>query len=129
MISELESAITTMRRAATLLREQAELATDGPWEASRGPLEDLHFGVMDTTRLDAPSHNLFAVAGLSIADADYMATMDPDAGLLVADMLDSAAGSAEVWLKWAPHLNIDVDAANHLVEPPLALARAILREE
>ena len=65
------SAPTPAERAE--LRALAEAATPPPWSARREVVEDLHWGPVGSTLLDGPKRNLFAVAGMPLADAEFIA--------------------------------------------------------
>lgn len=113
------SAIDTLRRAEALLREGAERATTGPWEAAvpgtvespSGPVAEMHE----------------VVYANSEADAAYIALMDPLVGLALAEWLDAEADDLEVFLSLNPEqedaLPLPTERAAH------ALALRVLGEE
>jgi hypothetical protein len=107
----------TLRRAAALIRERAEKATPGPWSAARSMGEDLHWGRMQFTTLDAPDRNLFAIAGMPLADAEHIAAWHPAVALAAATWLEHEADRAERFG--------DRDSTEHA----LAFATAYLGEE
>lgn len=98
-----------LRTAATRLRSLATAATPGPWEQTG--IGDYGWAV----------HFGHSAAGVETqdsdqgrADADYIATMHPGIGTLLADWLDTAAANAAA-LTWP----------NDFIERALAVARAI----
>lgn len=107
------SAANTLRRAATVLREAAEQATEGPWEHE-------HRG-LDVYETQTAHGDVVAEAGLSAADGRYIALVDPAVGLALADWLDLVADWIAEVGEPAPHRRFALDKA-------FAVARAILRE-
>jgi hypothetical protein len=101
-----------LRRAAAKLREHAEAATPGPWKKDSGEIYG-PYGVWigETLRVDDPNG--------TEADSDYIALLHPPVALALADLLETAAGYAEV----KPHYG-DWPLLNWAT----AVARAILRE-
>lgn len=77
-----------LRRAASLMRERAEVATPGPWTPQVGII------------VSNPGPNAKYVAdcydepGGSVADAAHIASWHPAAALAVADVLSLAADHA-----------------------------------
>lgn len=118
-----------LRRAAKVLREHAERATEGPWNASPVDSPDgivtsaVYSFVHPTGTTD--SEVIGAVrktrgGGLRRAnDARYIALMHPPVALALAELLDLKADCAGTW---PGDMTVTDRAA-------LAVARAILRED
>jgi hypothetical protein len=109
-----------LHAAAALLRQRAEKvppwARAEPWQVVQTDTENMD-GV-----LIARDHQIGGDATVTIETyreslADYIATVHPGVGLLLADLLDRAAKRAEVH-------ETAIDEIS--VEPHLAVARAIL---
>ena len=115
----------TLRAAATKLREMAEAATPGPWEAEySGEQGDCVLPPdAQSTREAVAVTRLYA----SHADALLIATLGPTFAVLVADWLDDTA-TGEDWLdaQLAPGLMPYVPRLPDWT--PLALARHVLEE-
>jgi hypothetical protein len=82
-----------LRRAASLLRERASAATPGPWRVS---FIDGAIPVVDSTAGDHLVAELHpcgdaAHGGRQRADAEWIAGMDPLAGLALAGLLEAFA--------------------------------------
>ena len=120
----------TLRRAAALMRENAEAATPGPWSAEAVGSEGFHVFAPDGSR--APMRGRARPAACtwqdweqSEADAEHIASWHPNVALPVADLLDHAAARAESKIehggKVGPVWSHERDA--------LAVARAYLGED
>ena len=85
-----------LRRAATILRERAEAATPGPWEANmHSPdMGGRHGWDLRGPRNLGPLGAVVSARMLS-GNAHYIATMHPGVGLAIADLLDCVAEDAE----------------------------------
>jgi hypothetical protein len=68
------------------IEARADRALPGPWTARRDYVDDLHFGSVKCTILDAPARNLFAVAGMAMADAEFIAHARTDVVELIAEI-------------------------------------------
>jgi hypothetical protein len=68
------------------IEARANRALPGPWTARRDYVDDLHFGSVKCTILDAPARNLFAVAGMAMADAEFIAHARTDVEDLLAEL-------------------------------------------
>ena len=75
----------------TALRALVAAATPGPWTASHQTIDDLHFGPMSATCVDAPDKNLCAVSGLALDDARLIAAA-PALATALADLAESVLG-------------------------------------
>lgn len=87
------SAAAELRTAASILRENANGATPGPWgwkPANPNKLEPL-----DDASLTGPSCRFTSGDALWIRDAVYITTMDPIVGAALAGLLDEVADHAE----------------------------------
>lgn len=109
-----------LRQAATILREQAEAATPGPWHWSPPSAAEWPSG--DESLLGAADETVlygwgYDASGIEATDADrtYIATMHPGVGLALADLLNNLQGAQ-------PN---DVDA---IERDALTLARLIVGE-
>ena len=86
-----------LREAAKVLRERAEAATPGPWQAVAGAWGLPSDGPDHMRVLQPPHHNASdALARLEYDrqggdDAAYIATVHPLVGLALADWLDAEA--------------------------------------
>ena len=87
------SAADELRTAASLLRENAEGATPGPWGWK--PANPGDIGPQHDAGLTWPSGWLTSGYDIWIRDAVYMSTMDPIVGAALADLLDEIASHAE----------------------------------
>ena len=77
----------TLRRAASLMRQRAEAATEGPWRSQRGPGESVVAateGIAQMTSLRPRE------------DRRHIASWHPAVALAVADWLDVQAERVEV---------------------------------
>ena len=112
----------TLRRAATLMRERAEAATEGPW--TRGDIDRFAEGPFTVDYADVEPN---VCGGIDPADAEHIASWHPAVALAVAD-----------WL-WETANLIEVHAGTECAEPclhptcrvidrALAVARAYLGE-
>lgn len=115
-----------LRRAATLLREAAGKATEGPWVTHRAPRS---LRILNPAR----SYHVAITGGpedwQAEMDAAWITLANPEIGGLLADVLDLAAQQAERGPCDAqPH------ACNHCADPDwgtvglLAIAQTILGE-
>lgn len=77
----------TLRRAAALMRERAEAATPGPWEAQ----QDGSGGWWIEAPYTATIAELDIDYSVPQADAEHIAGMHPAVALAVADWLDTVA--------------------------------------
>jgi hypothetical protein len=68
------------------IEARADRALPGPWTARRDYVDDLHFGSVRCTILEAPARNLFAVAGMAMADAEFIAHARTDVVELLAEV-------------------------------------------
>lgn len=85
-----------LREAARVLRERAQAATSGPWEASTSTNPTYVAQVGHLAERD-PSY-IAACGPASVGGdhaASYIATVHPGVGLALADWLDTAANNAE----------------------------------
>lgn len=81
-----------LRDAATKLREVAEAATPGPWEAVVG-MYDSECGQYEGAQIptvteDVSDYYIGTVPPLEVDDARFIATMHPPVALALADWLD-----------------------------------------
>lgn len=109
-----------LRRAAAVLREHAEAATDGSW------VEE-YSGETGPIVLAGDSHHArewLARTQLlgAVWDAKYIALMHPPVGVALAAWLDA---HGDLWDRWPKTL---ADTGNDPSPAALAVARAILRE-
>ena len=83
-----------LRKAATILRERAEAATPGEWRDI--PMGSEGSTILADPPVGRPSITTSRRVGRcpSFADAEYIATMHPDVGLALADLLAQEAGDA-----------------------------------
>lgn len=87
-----------LRQAAKVLRERAESATPGPWEAYRRnhPLYGPIFGLHNIDPVaDLIDGDVVESQDVAAGDVDYIATMHPGVGLALADWLDTVG--ADEW--------------------------------
>jgi hypothetical protein len=97
-----ESPAATIRRAATLMRERAEAATRGPWEAEESDDCWQLFGAVTPHThplqlIKAPKHGTpYAEYWPHAADSAHIASWHPLVALIVADWLDAATRAAEL---------------------------------
>lgn len=85
----------TLRRAAKLMRENAEAATAGPWQA-HGQNDDWYvssatFGLVSTGIHEDPSAGDHALIERDRRDAEHIASMHPGVALTVAEWMEEAA--------------------------------------
>lgn len=122
-----------LRRAAKVLRERAEAATDGPWrvaaEGSEGSriapdCEDKRERVRWIANVNG------RVQPEDGRNARYMALVDPPVGLALANWLEIVAAWPDEGLGNIPGLDRTnwPDAWQDVSDHALTLARAILRE-
>lgn len=116
-----------LRRAATLMRERADAATDGPWE----PYQNIHaetaavevgrggFGVVALPATGRPDYGK--------ANIEHIATWDPTAARAVADLLD--AGADEIERRVERDGEDILQRANPVFHAMTELARTYLHEE
>lgn len=111
-----------LRAAAKTLRQRAEAATPGPWDAVAGAFGDPasgpdHMRVTRKPHTDASS----SVAQLGYEqqggdDAAFIATMHPGVALALADWLDYAADHEPCWDcdddPRAPHMRASLRVAD-----------------
>jgi hypothetical protein len=80
----------TLRRAAALMRERAEAATDGSWETysdeSERHFDQYGVGVTSTVTFDVVAYS----GQIYSRDAEHIASWHPAVALAVADLLDEA---------------------------------------
>jgi hypothetical protein len=110
----------TIRRAAKLMRERAELATDGHWEqASEHPGNVIAVRMDPTGQFDDDQETVAADLPWS-DDAEYIAGMHPGVALALADLLEREAAliDSQVFPQSDPAME----------RYPLAVARAYLGE-
>lgn len=92
------SAAETLREAARLMRERAEVATPGPWAATRLVRRGGYLATVVHDRSGANEHGRFVLADgdreARMEDAAHIASWHPAVGLAVADWLDAAAEDA-----------------------------------
>jgi hypothetical protein len=110
-----------LRRAAAKLREHANAASEGPWEADgvdiwAGTASDVWAGEADER-----------------ANASYAALMHPPVALALADWLDATAERIEILKPVVGHEIYGVGHPQEFIErtyaKSLAVARAVLRED
>lgn len=99
-----EAPVETLRRAATRLRDLAEVATDGPWAQRwvgqelqvHGPDQEYPYSVAEWTYAVATWEPKAAAqrAECDTADAEFIAAMHPGVGRGVARLLEHAASLA-----------------------------------
>jgi hypothetical protein len=123
----------TLRRAAALMRERAEAATDGPWSAEAIGSEGYHVFGPNGSR--APMKGRARVAACTWqdwdeveADAEHIASWHPAVALAVADWLWEQANLVEV------HAGTECDGGClhptcRCIAAALAVARAYLGSE
>ena len=87
------SAAAELRTAASVLRENAEGATPGPWDWE--PAIPSQLGAQHDAGLTSPSCRLTSGDDVWIRDAVYITMMDPLVGAALAGLLDEVAGHAE----------------------------------
>ena len=119
-----------LRQAATILRERAEAATPGPWEANmHSPdMGGRHGWDLRGPRNLGPLGAVVSARMLS-GNAHYIATMHPGVGLALAKWLDDVAagwpwdddGEGGIWDDGMP-MRLDESQDSHA----LALARLIV---
>jgi hypothetical protein len=105
-----------LRRAAAKLREHAEAATPGPWNADPSEI----YGETIATWVAESLNGNLPDAGE--ANSRYIALMHPPVALALADLLDYSAR----WFEAAEKDGYEYDEGEAL--PIIALARAVLRE-
>jgi hypothetical protein len=106
----MSSAADTLRRAAEVLRERAEAAAPGPWDAEESAVW--------WQEADGQAALVASARRFPDDDAAYIATVDPTLGLALAAWLDDTAD-------YLDHEHI-TPRDDH---PVLAVARAILRDQ
>lgn len=105
-----------LRRAAKVLRERADAASAGPWEAHPD-------GLVWAERIGDP------VSGSTeVEDAEYIALMHPPVALALADWLESAADVLDANYGDEVDLIAELDE-DRTGQGALMVARALLREE
>ncbi|HET7405540.1 MAG TPA: hypothetical protein VFJ21_00185 [Mycobacteriales bacterium] len=120
----------TLRRAASLMRERAEAATQGPWRAE--PIRGIGLRRADVRGL--PENTAYDYRGDAVAtaadsefgaclqgDADHIAGMHPAVAVAVADWLEVVARR---WVEAGTRSSITRERAS-----ALAVARAYLGED
>jgi hypothetical protein len=133
-----ETPVQTLRRAATLMRERAAMATPGPWRNSEVDGNRYAALVADRPHPDRMKNGGWdwdegyggCLIGESLMSSDrrYIAAMHPGVALAAAAMLDDAAENAELQ---APNgdLRAQWDMRIHIAtKHALAFARAYLGE-
>ena len=111
-----------LRHAAKLMRDRAEAATPGPWEASGRVVDQAAGDYADVigSEVECMAYCYGGTAVLPVkADAEYIASMHPAVALAVADWLDNEAAATELVAAEGPALGLPTRAA-------VALARAYL---
>lgn len=105
-----------LRRAAAKIRENAEVATPGPWESRRSQQAD-YIGFTDTA-------GFFAIARQSTwgtkGDVEHIASWHPDVALAAAKWLDMTADHMD------PELTLDGGCSDCEVDGAMEFARAYL---
>ena len=92
----------TLRRAAALMRERAEAASDGPWSNRRGPAEhvidawDVPIATVDTR--ENRRHIASWHPAVALAVADWLEQVAEDGPFLTAQVKDKAATVASAYL-------------------------------
>lgn len=124
IVNEAETAAETLRRAATLMRERAEAATDGPWNhmclGSEGCLVLRKHGAIRERGRGRVARFGQKDWQADHADAAFVAAMNPAVAQALAGWLDCAAALIDATV--FPH---DDDA---ITRYPLAVARAYLED-
>lgn len=105
-----------LRRAAKELREHAQAAIPGPWEADGSEIQQPYGAewVAESLRVS----DGYGIDDVGDANASYIALMHPPVALALADLLDGCAAAEDPDVPLMP--------VDHKL---LALARALLREE
>jgi hypothetical protein len=134
----------TLRRAAALMRERAEAATEGPWSAEAIGSEGYHVFGPNGSR--APMKGRARVAACTWqdwdevkADADHIASWHPAVALAVADWLDAeakeydrlilASGAVNILLRLSDEpVEARLSIGYHTLDQALAVATAYLGE-
>lgn len=113
------SDVETLRKAAALMRERAQAATQGRWETHG----DGWPGSTSWVRSDSGEEVVFSeyYRPTDGPDGVHIASWDPTVALLVADGLEAHADTVEAMSQFA--------GGPVPARPWLAVARAYLREE
>lgn len=106
-----------LREAAKVLRERAEAATPGPWEADGGEISQ-HWSRPEPWQHVASGEvdcMAYCYGGSARGidrdeDAAYIAMMHPPVALILADWLDDTAGEVESHATWSEHALAVADA-------------------
>ena len=87
----------TLRRAASLMRERAEEATEGPWTTWADPKPGIDKAAVETawTRGDPDDGGSLVTDWCDLPDAEHIASWHPAVALAVADWLDATAARIE----------------------------------
>ena len=109
-----------LRDAAKVLREKAEAATPGPWEATDNFGHDAGRAYVIPSDPEIPTYVSAGGSPDEDRDADYIAAVHPLVGLALADWLDIGATNAEK-NGWQPGY---LEALEHT--PALRIADLIL---
>lgn len=124
------SSADLLRRAAAVLRENAEAATSGPW--TREWAFDTHFVVPGSAATVADG-NVSRLKRHQRADAEYIALVHPPVALALAELLEHIAddisdeGGRPVKGVMVEHDGLGMPRFDWTAA--VALARAVLREE
>ena len=120
-----------LRGAAKVLREVAQAATPGPWDASQMPAEcgEESMGIQSLRGFsvinDAPPFGNTTASYAKSEDATFIATMHPGVALALADVLD---GAASRWESSIIHGGSERAAWSHQRQH-IAVADAILGDD
>ncbi len=111
-MTDLASALDTIRRAAGVLYQRLEVTTAGPWREAAG-------GVYGAVVSDAAPHDdgyggRLVAESMRPADREYLVTMQPAVAKRLAD-----------WLAACAVLYVDVDTGRPLPPSPLDHAELI----
>lgn len=119
--------VELIRRAAALMRERAEGATEGPWRIYSDPgcdalvvLDQYGMGVQSSTTLDIIAYD----GQIYSRDAAHIASWHPVVALAVADWLDAESASHVHLKDEEPTYTYDLPGMD--ASPAVRVARAYL---